>query len=119
MPPWRRLRCDSSALQHRPSKRRLQIKNQKGKPYIIYDPLSAHNLDFLRRILDTTAHGLVPFVNYLTKKYPKDFAIFFVFAIIMHLATLIFYHQHDPAQPAGSFPSSMIFPHQHDLSPPA
>lgn len=53
----------------------LLIKNQKGKPYIIYDPLSAHNLDFLRRILDTTAHGLVPFVNYLTKKYPKDFDV--------------------------------------------
>jgi hypothetical protein len=51
----------------------LLIKNQKGKPYLIYDPLSAHNLDYLRRILDTTAHGLVPFVKYLTLKYPKDF----------------------------------------------
>lgn len=51
----------------------LLIKNQKGNPYVIYDPLSAHNLDYLRRILDTTAHGLVPFVNYLTSKYPKEF----------------------------------------------
>ena len=51
----------------------LLVKNTKGKPYVIYDPLSAHNLDYLRRILDTTAHGLVPFVNYLTTKYPKDF----------------------------------------------
>ena len=23
----------------------LLIKNQKGNPYVIYDPLSAHNLD--------------------------------------------------------------------------
>jgi hypothetical protein len=53
----------------------LLIKNTKGKPYLIYDPLAAHNLDYLRRILDTTAHGLVPFVNYLTSKYPKDFDI--------------------------------------------
>jgi len=51
----------------------LLIKNQKGKPYLIYDPLSAHNLDYLRRILDTTSHGIVPFVNYLTSKYPNDF----------------------------------------------
>ena len=51
----------------------LLIKNKGIKEYIIYDPLSAHNLDFLRRILDTTAHGLIPFVNYLTSKFPKNF----------------------------------------------
>jgi hypothetical protein len=51
----------------------LIIQNSNNEPYIIYDPLSAHNLDFLRRILDTTAHGLMPFINYLTTKYPNKF----------------------------------------------
>ena len=53
----------------------LMIKTMNIKPYIIYDPLAAHNLDYLRRILDTTSHGIVPFMHYLTSKYGKEFDI--------------------------------------------
>ena len=53
----------------------LIIKTSNFKPYIINDPLSAHNLDYLRRILDTTSHGIVPFLHYLTLKYRNDFMI--------------------------------------------
>jgi hypothetical protein len=53
----------------------LIIKNKGIKPYIIYDPLAAHNLDYLRRVLDTTSHGIVPFLHYLTSKYSSEFTI--------------------------------------------
>jgi hypothetical protein len=53
----------------------LIIKSRNIKPYIIHDPLAAHNLDYLRRVLDTTSHGIVPFIHYLTSKFSKDFEL--------------------------------------------